>query len=248
MTYALPFATVLFDVDGTLIDSNGAHAETWAQACREHDIEAGVSRVRGLVGMGSDNLLPALAQVSDESELGQAIARRKKELFQALIPSLQATRGARALVEYLREQQIELVIATSADDRELTALLKQAGVADLIPRRASKDDAAVSKPDPDIVHAALQRAGSRPEQSVLVGDTPYDIEAAARAGVAAIALRCGGYWSDVDLHGATTILDDPAALLDHLRALRMTGSPNPVQTPPNSDRPPVHVQAANSGR
>ena len=224
MPNAFPFATVLFDVDGTLIDSNAAHAETWAQACREHDLDVELPRVRALVGMGSDNLLPALAQVSDDSDLGRAIAHRKKELFQAFIPGLRPTRGARALVEYLREAQIDLVIATSADDGELGALLKQAGVADLIPLRASKDDAAASKPDPDIVHAALQRSGARPDHSVLIGDTPYDIEAAARAGVAAIALRCGGYWSDADLDGAAAILDDPAALLDHLRALRMSGS------------------------
>jgi HAD superfamily hydrolase (TIGR01509 family) len=220
MVNALPFGTVLFDVDGTLIDSNAAHAETWAQACREHGLEVALPRVRALVGMGSDNLLPALAQVSDQSDLGRAIAQRKKALFQAFIPGLQPTRGARALVEYLRDEHVDIVIATSADDRELGALLKQAAVDDLIPLRASKDDAAASKPDPDIVHAALQRSRARPEHSVLIGDTPYDIEAAARAGVAAIALRCGGYWSDADLHGAAAILDDPAAVLDHLRALR----------------------------
>jgi HAD superfamily hydrolase (TIGR01509 family) len=221
MASTLPFSTVLFDVDGTLIDSNGAHAETWAQACREHDIDVAVSRVRALVGMGSDNLLPALAHVSEDSDLGRAIARRKQALFQAFIPGLQPTRGARALVEYLREQQIDIVIATSADEHELTVLLHQAHVDDLIPTRASKDDAAASKPDPDIVRAALQRAGANPEASVLIGDTPYDIEAATRAEVAAIALRCGGYWSDQDLRGAAVVLDDPAALLDRLRASRI---------------------------
>ncbi len=210
--------TVLFDVDGTLIDSNGAHAETWTQALREHQIEADVSRVRALVGMGSDKLLPAIAQTSEDSELGQAIARRKKELFQLRIPNLNPTRGARALVQYLRERQVDIVIATSADDRELSALLKQANVDDLIPKRASKDDASSSKPDPDIVHAAMERSRANPERSVLVGDTPYDIEAAARAGVSAIALRCGGYWSDDDLRGAMVILDDPASLLDRWRA------------------------------
>jgi HAD superfamily hydrolase (TIGR01549 family) len=216
-----PFTTVLFDVDGTLIHSNAAHAQTWHQALREHDVEATLAHVRSLVGTGSDNLLPALAQISDDSDLGRSIAQRKKELFEAVIPSLRPTNGARALVQYLREAQRTIVIATSADDREVAALLKQAGVDDLIPVGASKDDAADSKPDPDIVEAALRRAGAAADESVMIGDTPYDLEASKRAGVSAIVLRCGGYWSDDDLHGAAAILDDPAALVDYLRASRM---------------------------
>ena len=227
----LPFTTVLFDVDGTLIDSNAAHAETWHQALREHDVDATLAKVRSLVGMGSDNLLPALAGISDESDLGRSIAQRKKELFQTAIPSLRPTNGARALVQYLREAKRAVVIATSADAREVSALLEQAGVDDLIPVRASKDDAADSKPDPDIVEAALRRAGAAAGESVMIGDTPYDLEASKRAGVAAIALRCGGYWSDADLHGAVAILDDPAALLDYLRASRMSAVPKHFQRP-----------------
>jgi phosphoglycolate phosphatase-like HAD superfamily hydrolase len=117
------------------------------------------------------------------------------------------------LLEYLHAKGVDMVIATSADDRELHALLHRAGLADLIPERTSKDDASASKPDPDIVLAALAKAHARAEQSVLVGDTPYDIDAAGRAGVRAIALRCGGYWDDQSLRGADDIFDDPAALL-----------------------------------
>jgi HAD superfamily hydrolase (TIGR01549 family) len=211
-------ATILFDVDGTLIDSNSAHADTWAQALREHDIDVETTQIRRLIGMGSDNLLPAVASVSEDSDLGRAIAQRKKELFQQFIPGLRPTKGARALVEFLRTEGLTIVIATSADDREVSALLRQAGVDDLIPTRASKDDAAASKPDPDIVQAALYRSRANAAESVLIGDTPYDIEAAARAAVPTIALRCGGFWSDDDLRRATAILDDPAALLDYLRA------------------------------
>jgi phosphoglycolate phosphatase-like HAD superfamily hydrolase len=112
---------------------------------------------------------------------------------------------------------VEVVIATSADDRELSALLRQAGVDDLIPKRASKDDAEESKPDPDIVHAALARSAGQPDLTVMIGDTPYDIEAAHRAGIDAIALRCGGYWSDSSLRGALEIFDDPQALLRYWR-------------------------------
>jgi HAD superfamily hydrolase (TIGR01509 family) len=220
-----PFKTILFDVDGTLIDSNAAHAETWQQALGEHDIEVEIARVRALVGMGTDNLLPAVAQISEDSDLGRAIAQRKKELFELLVPNLRPTKGARALVQYLRDEDRDIVIATSAGERELSALLTQAGVNDLIPIRASADDAAESKPAPDIVQAALRRAGVAAEQSVLIGDTPYDLEAATRASVKGIALRCGGYWSDPDFHGAIAILDDPAALLDHLRLIAIGGVP-----------------------
>jgi HAD superfamily hydrolase (TIGR01509 family) len=171
--------------------------------------------------MGSDNLLPTLAQIREDSDLGQAIAQRKKELFRLRIPSLRPTRGARALVQDLREQRRDLVIATSADNREMNALLMQAAVDDLVPVRATKEEASDSKPDPDIVEAALRRAGAVAEDSVLIGDTPYDLEASKRAGVSMIALRCGGYWSDDAFHGAVAILDDPAALLDYLRASRM---------------------------
>jgi HAD superfamily hydrolase (TIGR01549 family) len=215
MARRVPFDAVLFDVDGTLIDSNKAHAQAWTEALREHGVVVDVDRIRPLIGMGGDKLLPAAAQTSAESELGKAITRRKKEIFDRLLPGLRPTRGARPLLEFLGEQRVKVVIATSADDREVRALLERAGVHDLIHEGASKDDAAESKPDPDIVQAALARAGSPPHGTVMIGDTPYDIEAAARAGIQAIALRCGGYWPDSQLKGAVAIFDDPDALLAH---------------------------------
>jgi HAD superfamily hydrolase (TIGR01509 family) len=209
--------TVLFDVDGTLIDSNGAHAESWTQALREHGVDVELNHIRRLIGMGGDKLLPTVAKVDEDSDLGKAIGKRKKSIFDTLLPELQPTSGARALLEYLRGLGVDLVIASSADGGELQNLLRRARLDDLIPDRASKDDAAASKPDPDIVHAALAKAGARPDRSVLIGDTPYDIEAAGRAGIDAIALRCGGYWDDESLRGAVEIFDDPAALLSHWR-------------------------------
>ena len=206
-------SAVLFDVDGTLIDSNGAHAETWTQALREHGVACDVADIRPLVGMGADKLLARMAHLEQDSREGRSIGQRKKALFAERLPHLSSTPGARALVSYLHRLKKELVVATSADDREMRALLKQAGVADLIPLRISKDDATQSKPDPDIVQAALKRAQAPAERAIMIGDTPFDIEAAQRAGVNAIALRCGGYWSDADFHGALVILDDPAALL-----------------------------------
>lgn len=213
MTVPFPFQAVLLDVDGTLIDSNGAHAEAWTLSLREHGVAAEVERIRPLIGMGGDKLLPAAAQVSEDSALGQSIARRKKHIFETLLPFISPTPGARLLLEWLGDQGVDLAIATSANDREMRPLLKRAGIDDLIRKRTSKDDAAKSKPDPDIVRAALARTRAPRELTVLIGDTPYDIEAAHRAGIGAIALRCGGHWSDIQLRGALEIFNDPAALL-----------------------------------
>ena len=213
----------LFDLDGTLIDSNAAHADTWAQAFREHGIACDAADVRPLVGVGGDKLLPQLAHVTEDSSEGRAIAARKKVLFNERLPDLAPMPGARALLAYLHDLKKEIVVATSADDNDMRALLGQAGVADLIPLHTSKDDASQSKPDPDIVEAALKRAGSSPSRTLMIGDTPYDVEAARRAGVKSIALRCGGHWSDADLSGAVAILDNPAALLTYWQQAAATG-------------------------
>jgi HAD superfamily hydrolase (TIGR01509 family) len=214
MTKGFPFQTVIFDVDGTLIDSNDAHARAWTEALHEDGIEVETLTVRRMIGMGGDKLLPSVSGLAAESARGKAIGRRKKEIFSRLLPELHQTAGARALLEYLRERHVTLAIATSAGADELSQLLARAGLEDLFDRKASSDDAEESKPDPDIVIAALMKADATPETTVLVGDTPYDVEAAGRAGIASIALRCGGFWPDAALAGAIAILDHPAALLE----------------------------------
>lgn len=217
MIVHLGFDSVLFDLDGTLIDSNAAHATSWLRALREHGIDTDIMRVRPLIGMGGDKLLPAIAGIEEGSPRGRAVAARKKELFNEQLPWLRPTPGARALLEFLRDRDVETLIATSADEKEMQALLDCAGVADLLPGRASKDDADESKPDPDIVCAALAMARGGAASTLMVGDTPYDIEAARRAGVASVALRCGGHWTDHDLRGALYIFEDPKELLDRWR-------------------------------
>src|SRR4051794_2974821 len=105
----VPFETLLFDIDGTLIDSNAAHSDAWVEALHEYGVKCGSAEVRRLIGMGADKLLPAIAGSAEDSPEGQAIARRKKEIFSTLLPSLRATAGATSFLEYLRELKVNLV-------------------------------------------------------------------------------------------------------------------------------------------
>jgi phosphoglycolate phosphatase-like HAD superfamily hydrolase len=154
------------------------------------------------------------AGLDPESGEADRIAATRSELFlERELPTLQPTRGARALLEHMLAVGLELTVATSAKEDEVRALLEQAGVSDLIRLASSADDAERSKPDPDIVQAALRLSRSQAAHSAMIGDTPYDVEAAARARVPAIALRCGGWWDDAALAQAAAIYDDPADLL-----------------------------------
>jgi HAD superfamily hydrolase (TIGR01509 family) len=209
------FRGVIFDVDGTLVDSNDAHAKAWATALKENGHEVDYQQIRRLIGMGGDNLLPEIANLEKDSEQGTAISHRRGEVFkEQYLSSLASLPGSRELVERISTDGMKLVVASSAKQDELEPLLSIAEVSDLFEQRTSSDDAPKSKPDPDIVQAALERISLTPEEAVMIGDTPYDIQSAHKAGVKVIALRSGG-WSDKDLTGALAIYDDPADLLAH---------------------------------
>lgn len=210
-------SAVLLDVDGTLIDSNDAHARAWVAAFAAHGYVVPFDAVRALIGKGGDKLLPELTGLDPESAEGQAVSDDRTRIFREReLSRLRPTRGARALLETLRGAGLGLVVATSARAEEVQALLEQAGVADLVDAASSSDDADRSKPDPDIVRAALRRGRYHAAQTVMLGDTPYDVEAALRARVPLIALRSGGWWSDEALAGAAAIYDDPEALRQQL--------------------------------
>ena len=204
---------IIFDVDGTLVDSNDAHAESWVDTFAEAGYEVPFSAVRPLIGMGADKLLPRTIGVTSESEEGKKLIRRRSEIFKKnYMPHLRALPGSRELVSRVREDGLKAIVATSARDQELKDLLKAARVDDLMEERATASDAKRSKPDPDIVQAAIEESEVPPSQLLMIGDTPYDIEAAARAKVRTIGFRSGG-WNDQDLKGAAEIYDGPADLL-----------------------------------
>ena len=208
-------SAVLLDVDGTLIDSNEAHARAWADVLRDNGWP-GITwqDVLPLVGMGGDKLLPKLTGVEIDSRRGKALAEERTEHFlTAYAPTIRAFPGTRDLLEAIRERGLKRVIATSAKDDELEILLDRAGVADLITRETTSDDAkGKSKPDPNIIVAALAKAHAAAGEAIMIGDTPYDVEAATKAGVRTIAFRCGG-WGDEPLAGATAIYAGPAELV-----------------------------------
>jgi HAD superfamily hydrolase (TIGR01509 family) len=206
---------VLLDIDGTLVDSNDAHARAWVEALAEHGIKVPYDKVRKLIGKGGDKVLPEVSGIREDTAEGSQISKRRREIFLTrYVPHLRPTPGAHELLRRLREKGLKLVVATSAKKDEVGPLLRICGGEDLIEKQTSSDDADRSKPDPDIVHAALDEAALPPAQVVMLGDTPYDIEAAARAGVGVIAFRCGG-WGDPDLQGALAVYEDPAELLAH---------------------------------
>ncbi len=209
-----PPRAVILDVDGTLVDSNDAHTRSWLDVLAEGGQTVPYERVRHMIGMGSDKVLPSLTGVDEDSPAGRHIAARRLEIFKKLyLPYLQPFPGTRALALRMREAGIKLVVASSASSDVLGRLLDIAEVRDLVDNATSTDETAESKPDPDVIRAALRRGGEPPNRVLMIGDTPYDIEAASRACVGTIALRCGGSWSEQDLAGALAVFDDPLDLL-----------------------------------
>jgi HAD superfamily hydrolase (TIGR01509 family) len=212
------YRAVMLDLDGTLLDSNDAHARAWVDALAEHGHAIPYDQVHERMGMGGDQLLLSLTGLDKESPEGTAIAERRKAiLMERYFPQIQPTPGVRALLERLRDMGLHLIIATSSQADEFAALVERAGVRDLILEETTASDAEHSKPSPDIVLSALSKLNDPPATVVMLGDTPYDIEAARKAGVDTIALRSGGFTDD-QLAGAIAIYDDPADLLAHLDA------------------------------
>lgn len=207
---------VLLDIDGTLVLSNDAHAQSWVDAFREFGYDVSFEQVRSLIGMGGDQLMPRVVPgLTDEEGDGSAIAQRRKEIFlKHYAPKLSPANGARQLIQHMLQTGLRLIVASSASNQEMEVLLKAAQVDDLLKETTTSSDAEASKPAPDIVEAALSKLNKPPNQVLMLGDTPYDIKSANMAGVGAIALRCGGF-DDVTLAGAKAIYDDPADLLAH---------------------------------
>ena len=209
------YSGVILDVDGTLVDSNNAHAVAWVEAMAENGYKVPFDKVRPLIGMGGDKVLPETIGIQKDSEEGKHISQRRKEIFkERFLPGLRAFQGAKELLEQMRKRGLKLAVASSADKDELKPMLDIVGAADLIEEETSSKDAKQSKPDPDVMQVTLERTGFPPNRVLMIGDTAYDIEAAKKVHVGTIAFRSGG-WSNDDLAEAIAIYDGPADLLEH---------------------------------
>ena len=202
----------LLDVDGTLVDSNDAHARAFVEAFGELGMQVPFERVRRLIGKGGDKLIPEVTGKDDEDWVKEVGERKKKAFYARHFDAIRPFPRVRELLERMKEAGLALVVATSAQEEEMKKLLGIAGVHDLFDEEATKDDAKRSKPDPDIIGAALKHAGIDASQAIMLGDTPYDVEAARRAGVESVGLESGG-WKAAELAGAVATYADAAALL-----------------------------------
>jgi HAD superfamily hydrolase (TIGR01509 family) len=207
---------VIFDVDGTLIDSNDQHALAWLKAFRHFGHEVPLQDIRAQIGKGGDQLMPVFLSEEEVNARGDAISQYRAELFaREFLPGLQPFAGVRELFERIRGDGRRVVLASSATGDELERYKEIAGVADLIEAATSGDDAEHSKPDPDIFRAALRKACVSPEDALVVGDTPYDAIAAVQAGVPPIGVLCGLFPEDaLRQEGCCAVYRDPAHLLE----------------------------------
>jgi HAD superfamily hydrolase (TIGR01549 family) len=192
----------LLDVDGTLIDANYQHALAWYLAFREHDITVPVWKIHRAVGMGGDQLVPALVGQEVDQEKGDDIRDKRSDIYEDLIEEVAPFEGAHQLVCDLLERDISVVLASSAAEEELERYLDLLDVRTLVDAWTTRDDVEQTKPEPDLVKAALEKVDGA--EAVMVGDTKWDIEAAARVGVPTVCVMTGG-WSRQELQDAGAV-------------------------------------------
>ena len=207
---------VIFDVDGTLVDTVDMHAHAWQQAFRDLGKEFEFEPIRSQIGKGTDQLLPVFLSEREMEEMGEKIADRRGEIFKkAYLPKAQAFPKVRELFERIRQDGLKIVLASSSPEDELQHYKKLAKITDLIEGATSADDAEVSKPEPDIFAAALKDLGGiDPKDCLVIGDTPYDAIAAGKLGLRCIGLLSGGFPEDsLTANGCIEIYRDPADLL-----------------------------------
>lgn len=217
------YAAVLLDVDGTLVDSNDAHANAWVEALAAFDLEVPYARVRGMIGMGGSLLIQEVGGPEPGSRKSEKIAKERGEIFRdKWLAQVRPLPKARELLLMLGREGYHYAIATAANADELAPLLELADLADLAPVQTSSDDVDRPKPYPDIVEAALARVPAERHRTVMFGDTPYDVRACRDAGVDIIGFTTGG-WSTEGLAGSIAVYDGPADLLARWRDSPLAG-------------------------
>jgi HAD superfamily hydrolase (TIGR01509 family) len=205
---------VLFDVDGTLVDTNYLHAVTWWEAFSQIGYDVPMARIHRAIGMGSDQLLDALLPEDRDRDGDEFVRAAHGTLYATYWSRLRPHRGAAELLRACKKRGLRVVLASSADQRELAALRAALHADDAIDASTSAGDVERTKPHPDLVQAALDKARARPDAAVYVGDSVWDVQACAKVGLPCIGLLSGGI-SRAELleAGAADVYDGPADLL-----------------------------------
>ncbi|SNT65623.1 haloacid dehalogenase superfamily, subfamily IA, variant 3 with third motif having DD or ED/haloacid dehalogenase superfamily, subfamily IA, variant 1 with third motif having Dx(3-4)D or Dx(3-4)E [Asanoa hainanensis] len=212
-----PPVGVLFDVDGTLVDSTYLHAVTWWEGFRAGGHDVPIAQIHRAVGMGADRLLDHLLGVERDRSQDELVRAVHAERYAPYLSQLRPLPGAAKLLRACHERGQRVALASSATPEELTAMRRALSVDDVLDGATSSGDAQRTKPEPDIIEAALRLVGLSIAQAVYVGDSIWDIAACAKLGVPCVALTCGGT-SRAELAGAgaVAVYEDPADLLTHL--------------------------------
>lgn len=203
----------ILDVDGTLVDTNYQHALAWYRAFRAHEIVLPIWRIHRHIGMGGDQLVQALTDAEVEGRLGDEIRSLESECYGQMIGEVEAMKDASELLRELHDRQHTVVLASSAKEDEIEHYIDLLDAHELADSWTSAADVRATKPQPDLVNVALQRAGAPAEQAVMIGDSPWDVQAARRAGVQTIAVMTGGF-SEEELRqaGAADVYESVAEL------------------------------------
>ncbi len=213
----MPAPAALFDIDGTLVDSNYLHVRAWSVALRELDRPAGDWRIHRCIGMDSAKLMDELLGQDADEKLRESAKKAHEDAYAELSDQLRVFDRARELLSAIRSRGWQVVLATSAPPDELKKLLEVLDVDDIVNAITSADDVDQAKPEPDLMHRALDKAGVDAEQALMVGDTIWDGHSAAKAGVPFVGVRSGGIGGDLLRGaGAIAVYDDPAELLAQL--------------------------------
>ena len=206
----------ILDLDGTLVDSNYHHALAWFRALREQAIVVPLWRLHRHIGMGGDKFIAAVAGEEVEGRLGDQLRERWEQLFDELLPEVEPLEGAKPLMAQLKERGHTIVLASSAIQSHFDAFVdEKLGARALVDAWTTSDDVEASKPAPDLIQAALAKAGT--QRAVMIGDSPWDCEAGRRAVIDTICILTGGFSkNELEDAGAAAVFPSLEALLDQL--------------------------------
>jgi HAD superfamily hydrolase (TIGR01509 family) len=201
----------ILDVDGTLVDTNYQHALAWYRAFRQHGVVLPIWRIHRHIGMGGDQLVASLVSEAFDAEQGDDVRTAEKALYLSLIVEVQPLEGARELITDLRERGHAVVLASSAKAQEVDHYLDLLDAREIVDGWTTSADVEATKPEPDLVAAAVEKAGGG--DAVMVGDSTWDCESAKRAGLKTIGVMMGGF-SEGELRdaGAACVFDSLVAL------------------------------------